>query len=176
MPNYTRRGKIEQPIEPDEWVSLMDRGRFVKPRHKAFCATLYYFSVRTSEALKALGEQFTIGDVELFWDVGKRLKHSRRTPTLGIDRAAPYVDTIAEAVKDTEPRARVFPFTRITAWRITNRVFKTYPHFFRLSRITQMFQEGWTIPEVRSWTGLSLNALNYYVGLATIRKKGRTIR
>ena len=176
MPNYTRRGKIEQPIEPDEGVSLMDRGRFVKPRHQAFCATLYYFAVRSGEALKATEEQFTIGEDELFFDVGKRLKHSKRTPTLSILKELPYVYTIVEAVEATDPGARVFPYSRKTGYNITDRVFKTYPHFFRLSRITQMFQDGWTINEVLNWTGLTLNSLNYYVGLATIREKGRTIR
>lgn len=176
MPNYARRGKIEQPITPQEWVDLMDRARFVRPRHKAFCATLYYFAVRSGEALKALGEQFTIGDEELFFDVGTRLKKSKRTPTLSIMRELPYVDAIEAAVEDTEEEARVFPYSRKTGYNITDRVFKTYPHFFRLSRITQLLQDGWTIPEVLSWTGLSLSSLNYYVGLAAIRAKGRTIR
>jgi len=176
VPNYSRRGKVEQPITPEEWVDLMRKGRFLKRRHRAFCATLYYFAVRSGEALKALGEQFTIGDEELFFDVGIRLKRSKRTPTLSVLMDAPYVAEIADAVEDTDPEARVFPYSRKTGYNITDRVFKTYPHFFRLSRITSMLNDGWTIPEVLSWTGLTLQSLNYYVGLARIREKGRTIR
>ena len=176
MPNYSRRGKIEQPITPEEWVRLMNQARFVKSRHKAFCATLYYFAVRSGEALKAKAEQFKLGEHEIFFDVGKRLKNSKRTPTLSTLKSLPYVDTIIEAVENTYPDLRVFPYSRTTGYNITNRVFKIYPHFFRLSRITRMLTDGWTIPEVRSWTGLTLNALNYYVGLAKIREKGRTIR
>lgn len=176
MPNYSRRGKIEQPITPEEWVDLMDKARFVKPRHKGFCAVLYYFAVRSGEALKSKAEQFKIGEDEIFFDVGIRLKHSRRTPTLSTLKSLPYVDTIIKAVADTYPDRRVFPYSRKTGYNITNRVFKIYPHFFRLSRITTMLNDGWTIPEVRSWTGLTLNALNYYVGLAKIREKGRTLR
>lgn len=176
MPNYSRRGKIEQPIHAKVWADLMRRGHFSKSRHRAFCATLYYFSVRSGEALKARARQFKIDEKELFFDVGKRLKNSRRTPTLSILRDLPYVKDIEEAVNDTPEDQRIFPYSRKTGYNITDRVFKIYPHFFRLSRITQMFQDGWTIPEVRAWTGLSLSSLNYYVGLARIREKGRTIR
>jgi len=55
-----------------------------------------------------------------------------------------------------------------------DRVFK-YPHYFRLSRITNFFLEGWNIAQVRTWTGLSLKALNYYVGLVDITKMGETL-
>jgi integrase len=177
MPNYTRRGKVERPIEPEEWADLMAKGRFVHvPQHPAFCAVLYYFAVRSGEALKATKEQFTYDDEALYFDVGERLKHSHRTPTLNIRRDLPYVRAIVMTVDMTGAGQRVFPYSRRTGYNITDRVFKTYPHFFRLSRITSMFDDGWTVTEVRSWTGLTLNALNYYVGLAAIREKGRTIR
>ena len=158
-----------------EWVRLMDLARFVKPRHKAFCATLFYFAVRSGEALKAKAYQFKIGKNELFFDVGIRLKRSKRTQTLNIRKTLPYVDTIIKAVNDTYPDRRVFPYSRKTGYNITDRVFKTYPHFFRLSRITTMFENGWTIPEVKRWTGLNLLTLDYYIGLASIREKGLTI-
>jgi len=176
MPKYSRQGKVEQPITPEEWVNYMDNGRFVSRKHKGFCAVLYYFAVRKGEALKAMKEQFKVGETEFFWDVGERFKGSRRTPTLSILKNLPYVNEIGLAVKNTRDRKKVFPYCLKTGYNIVDRVFPMYPHFFRLSRITQMFNEGWTITEVRSWTGLTLNALNYYVGLANIRRKGKTIR
>jgi hypothetical protein len=163
-------------MTPEDWYDHMDRGRFVKPNHQAYCAILYYFAVRGGEAVKATKEQFAIGDTDFYYDVGKRLKHSERTATLSISKDRPYVDAIVKAVHATREGQRVFPFTTRTGRNIVYRVFPTYPHFFRLNRITQMFNDGWTVTEVRSWTGLTLNALNYYVGLAAIREKGRTIR
>lgn len=176
MPNYQKYGKIEQPISPEEWAKRMDQGHFVRRKHKGFCATLYYFAVRCSEGLKATKDQFTVNNRDLFFDVGERLKHSKRTPSLNILRELPYVSDIEWAVEHTDTKQKVFPFSRQTGYNVIVRVFPTYPHFFRLNRITQMFNEGWTISEVQNWTGLTLASLNYYVGLANIRRKGRTIR
>jgi len=176
MPNYTRTGKIEQPITPEDWHNYMEKGRFIREKHKGFCAVLYYFAVRSGEALKTVKEQFDYDDEALYWDVGLRLKHSKRTPTLNILKDLPYVDRVISSVEDTGEGEKVFPYSRKTGYNIVSRVFPSYPHFFRLSRITQMFNDGWTLTEVRSWTGLTLNALNYYIGLASIREKGKTIR
>ena len=156
----------------------MDEGHFVERKHKGFCAVLYYFAVRQSEALKALKKQFTIDEAvgELHFDVGQRLKHSKKTPALTIRLDVPYVNEVIWTVRNTIDGDRVFPYCRKTAYNIVSRVFPAYPHFFRLSRITRMFEDGWTVSEVRNWTGLTLNALNYYIGLANIRRRGRTIR
>ena len=56
-----------------------------------------------------------------------------------------------------------------------NRAGFNYPHFFRLSRITNFFDEGWTIAQVHSWTGLSLKALDYYVGLVDVKRMGESL-
>jgi len=55
------------------------------------------------------------------------------------------------------------------------RVF-AYPHYHRLTRITQFFLDGHTIAEVKSWTGLTLKALDYYVGLVSIHKMGKSLK
>jgi hypothetical protein len=84
------------------------------------------------------------------------------------------VNELEDAVLDTKKGQRVFPYGSSTGYRIVRRAFK-YPHYFRLSLITKFFQQGYTITEVRSWTGLSLKALDYYVGLVAIDKMGKTI-
>lgn len=40
-----------------------------------------------------------------------------------------------------------------------------YPHYERLNRITSMFRNGHSIGEVQNWTGLTLKALDYYMGI-----------
>jgi hypothetical protein len=44
-----------------------------------------------------------------------------------------------------------------------------------LSRITKFFVDGYTIAQVRSWTGLSLAALEYYVGIVDTQKMGDSL-
>jgi len=69
---------------------------------------------------------------------------------------------------------RVFPYCDKTGYNIGRRAFK-YPQLFRLSRITNFFLEGWTIAQVRSWTGLSLASLEYYVGIVDTQKMGDSL-
>jgi hypothetical protein len=84
------------------------------------------------------------------------------------------MDYEVKAIEQTKPNCRVFLFSDKTAYNIVHRVFH-YPHFFRLSRITNFFLEGWTIAQVHSWTGLSLKALDFYLGLVDIEKMGESL-
>lgn len=97
------------------------------------------------------------------------------TPPLEIPADAPFVESIIDSIRATKKGKRVWPYHRSTGWRIVKRVF-AYPHYHRLTRITQFFLDGYTIPQVRSWTGLSLRALNYYIGLVSISKMGASLR
>jgi len=135
---------------------------------------LYYSAVRKAEALRAIKEQFDVREDAIYFSVGKRLKHGLETPPLKIPIDALYVDELLSAIKDTQEHRRVFPYCLKTGYNIVARAFK-YPHLFRLSRITNFFLEGWTIAQVRSWTGLSLRALEFYVGLVDITKMGESL-
>jgi hypothetical protein len=84
------------------------------------------------------------------------------------------VDALVSQIKDTSEGARVFRFSDKTAYNAVRRVYH-YPHFFRLSRITSFFAEGWSIAQVKNWTGLSLAALEYYVGLVDIDKMAASL-
>jgi len=88
---------------------------------------------------------------------------------------APFVESIVDSVRATKEDKRVWPYCRKTGYNIVHRVFH-YPHYHRLTRITQFFLEGFTIPQVQSWTGLSLGALNYYIGLVDVSKMGASLR
>ena len=175
MPNYTREGKLTTPITDKEFLEGMKKGKFVKAEHKAYIVLLYYSAVRRQEALNATRESFQVTKKDIVFDVGKRLKHGLHTPPLKIPRSLPYAETLATQILETEKGQKVFGFCGRTAYRVVRRVF-FYPHFFRLSRITNFFLQGWTIAQVRSWTGLTLVALNYYIGLVDIDKMSRGLK
>lgn len=178
-PWYRREGKILTPITEQEFAEGMNNGKFVEAKHRAYCVLLYYSAVRKTEALRTVKEQFQIGKETIFWDVLKRLKHGSHTPALPLPLDAPFMNLLREAIEDTQPKERVFPYCPKTAYNIVSRAFK-YPHLFRLTRITWFFSPhpelgrpgGFSIAEVRNWTGLSLKALDYYVGLVQLKEMG----
>ena len=174
MPNYKQ--KLTNPLTNEQFIQGMKDGHFVrKPQHVGLVAFLHYSAVRITEGLNMKKEQFRVTPSLLFCDIGIRLKGSQSTPPLEIPVDATFVESIIDSVRATKKTRRVWPYHRSTGWRIVKRVFY-YPHYHRLTRITQFFLDGYTIPEVRSWTGLSLRALNYYIGLVSISKMGASLR
>lgn len=173
MPHYRNFGKIETPITEEQFKEGMDTGHFVNRNHRAYCILLYYTGIRKSEGIKLIRENFVLQHDKLMLDV-ERLKHSKHTPALPIYLDHPFVCELEDVVIATKKGQRVFPYCPRTAYNIVRRAFK-YPHYFRLSLITKFFQQGYTIAEVRSWTGLTLKALDYYVGLVAIDKMGKTL-
>ena len=162
----------------------MKDGHFVKkPQHVGLVAFLHYSAVRITEGLNMRKEQFRVTPSLLFCDIGIRLKGSQSTPPLEIPVDAAFVESIIDSIRATKKEKQVWPYHRSTGWRIVKRVFH-YPHYHRLSRITWFFMphpeigrpQGFSIAEVRSWTGLSLRALNYYIGLVSISKMGESLR
>lgn len=173
MPNY--KEKILVPLSDKDFLDGMKTGRFIDPvKHRGLVALIHYSAVRISEGLKTTRSQFRLTPNILYYDVGPRLKHSKVTPPLPLALDLPYVGSIVDSFRGVDPGSRVFPYCRKTGYNIVNRVFE-YPHYHRLSRITQFFLDGFTIAEVRSWTGLSLKALDYYIGIVEIDKMGRSL-
>ena len=174
IPNYKQ--KITSPLTDEEFIEGMSKGNFVRtPEHQGLCAFLFYTAARLSEGLKIRRQQFRLTPNTLYIDIGERLKHSKTTPPLELPLEANYVDTIIDSFIPYKRTERVWPYCRKTGYNIVHRVFP-YPHYFRLSRITRFFLEGFTIAEVKSWTGLTLKALDYYVGLVSITKMGRALK
>lgn len=175
MPHYRAHGKIDSPLTDQEFIDAMNNGKFTERKHKGYLALLFYTAVRNAEALRSVKEQFSIRGIKLFFDVGKRLKHGIITPSLNMPVRAPFVDEILWSIEHTVDKGRVWPYCTKTGYNIVNRVLPAYPHYFRLSRITNFFLEGWTIAQVHSWTGLTLKALNHYLGLVSVLKMGDSL-
>lgn len=178
MPNYTIEGKRLTPISKFKFNDMMQRGKFITvPQHKALLAILYYFGFRISEALSLKTNNFTLEDNLLYVTV-QRLKHSRNTEALSVPIDRPYVNEILETLEATPNNKRLFPYSRVTGWRIVRRALNVYPHFLRLNRITHLFMpspakpSGYSITEVRSFTGLTVNSLNAYVGRVSVKEIG----
>jgi integrase len=174
MPNYSREGKQEIPMSFSQFREGMETGHFLQPSHRAFAVLLFYYGVRKTEARRALKEQFSIQNGLLFFNVGQRLKHSKETDPLPIPVNAPYIDLLVRQIDRTPKLGRVFDFSDKTAYNIIARVWH-YPHHFRLTRITGFFEDGRTITQVKNWTGLSLQALDYYAGKVDILNMGKSL-
>ena len=182
MPNYSIEGKILTPISPFKFHDLMESGEFVRvPEHKALLAVLYYFGIRISEALALTKQSFTIEENSLYVNVD-RLKHSRNTEALSVRLDRPYVKEILKTLKPLNPDDKVFCFSRVTGWRVVRKAIKRYPHYLRLNRITNLFMptrekpDGYSIGEVRNFTGLTLSSLDYYVGLVQLKEIGDELK
>lgn len=171
-PHYRTHGKIQIPLTPEDFNKILDTGHFVHLDHKAFFCLLYYFGIRKTEGLRAVKEQFTVKGQELFFDVGKRLKRGKHTPPLNLPLDKPGALLIWRTVEKTKPGARVWPYSAKTGYNIVARVLY-YPHHLRLSRITNFFSKNFSITQVRSYTGLTLQSLESYVGIVDIQKMGR---
>ena len=166
---YRIDGKIEVALTGAEFADGMEYGHFVEDQHRGYCVLLYYTAIRRGEGLKAVKEQFHIGKSAIMFDVAGRFKHSKQTPSLKLPLDAPHMLELKKCIEETADGKRVFPYCGKTGYNIVRRAFK-YPHLFRLSRITKFFTEGYTIAQLRSWTGLSLAALEYYVGIVDTQK------
>ena len=172
---YSKHGKLEYPIIFEDFKKGMEEGLFIQRKHKGFVVLLYYTGIRSGEALRAKKEQFKILEEVITFDVGPRLKHGIETKALVLPRSLPYVDELEEAIRDAEEGERVFPYCSKTGYNIVTRAFPFYPHFLRLNRITNFLLEGYDLAKLHSWTGLTLKALNSYVGLVDIDKMSKSL-
>jgi integrase len=176
MPWYRRHGKRETPLSPEEFFSALEKAKFAKPSHKAFLILLYYTGVRKGELVRVMREQFWVKDGCLYFDVGKRLKGGMHTPPLVIPLSAPYMMEVWQFIEKVKHGKRVFPFTPRTAYNIVCRALGTYPHHLRLNRITDFLMKGFSIPEVKSWSGhASTKSLDSYIGIVSVKKLGEAL-
>lgn len=178
MPWYRKAGKIAEPLTEEAFRKGIESGHFCRENHRAYAVLLWYSAVRKTEALRVVKEQFTFTSRFLYFEVGERLKKQKawlkKTEPLPLSRSAPFMDVLERAIQKTRDKKRVFDFSPRTAYNVVSRVW-AYPHLFRLSRITWFFEQkepSYSIAQVRSWTGLSLRALEYYIGLVKLREMG----
>lgn len=174
MPWYRKHGKDFFPLTEADFIEAMNNGYFAENLHRAYAVLLYHTGVRKMEALRARKEQFQFNNEGLHFDVGRRLKKGLHTAPLPILKTKPFYDELAEAIKNTPPGERVFPFSHGTAYNIIDRAFDKYPHFMRLTKITMLFRKGFTIDQVRTWTGhKELGSLTPYVGFANVEEMAK---
>lgn len=176
MPNYTLKGKLLQPISNAEFEASLDHPYNRDPTYRAFIVLLYYTGVRVSEALRARREAFTWDNVNLYWEVGRRLKHGRKTSPLPLNLKQPHAQELLLCIQKTRRGSLVFDFHRSTAWRHVNRGGLGYNHHARLSAITFFLQSGYSIAHIVNWFGLSVETVNHYVGLVDMQKMGAAQR
>lgn len=173
MPHY--KEKYEFIITPEDFKKLFNTAKIlVYPEHAGLISFLYYTGVRISEALNLTKESFRLINDNIFVDIN-RLKRSSKTNPLRIPRNKPFAEYIHESVEGTRKNRRVWPYCRKTGYNISTR-FLRYPHYFRLNRITNFFLDGFSVVEVQNWTGLTLQALNYYIGLIDINRMGEALK
>lgn len=170
MPHYRKYGRSVIPIPEQTFLKCMEEGHFVRRTHKGFVALLYHTGIRNCEAIRSTKKQFTITEEAIYFDVGKRAKRGRHTPPLVIPLSKPYAEEIKYAVD--QAKKRVFKFTLRTGYNIVDRAFKTYPHHFRLTRITNLAKQ-FSIAMLVNYTGLNPTTLNFYIGLVDIEEMGK---
>jgi len=164
------------PISQEEFLSKMEL--YEIPRNKlGLIALLYWTGVRISEALALTHNDLKLHNEVLYITFKVRLKGSKTTEAIQIPIDKPHVNDILYAwwFNRHIPNERLWTMHRVTAWRLVKKHFP-YPHYFRLNRVTNLFRQGWTIAEVRSFTGLSLQSLDFYIGLVSIENVGKSLR
>jgi integrase len=175
MPNYKLTGKRESLTDDVTFFEKVKSKELTLGKEKtAFLCLLYYLGCRVSEGLALRGKDFRVDDKRLYVNI-KRLKHSKQVPANHIRIDRPYIKDIISLINRTNPRSRLWPFSRITAWRFISKNGFIYPHYWRLNRLSQFLHKGYTIDQVKSWCGLTLKALDSYVGLVSTRKMGDSI-
>jgi len=171
MPHYSRHEKDLFAFSEHDFIKGMNTGKFVERKHKGFVALLYHTGVRKWEALRAKKEQFSIDKDRIHFDVGPRLKNGLHTAPLPILFEKPFTEEIVWSIKNTNAGQRVWPYSKKTGYNIVDRAFDKYPHYFRLNKITTLFRKGFTIDQVRTWTGhKALGSLTPYVGFANVER------
>jgi integrase len=167
--------KLENLMSSQDFKKGMEEGKFCKEDHKGFIVLLYYTGIRSSEARRSMKEQFTIFEDTITYDVGKRLKHGIQTPALKLSKSLPFMEELIKCIETTKPKEKVWQFSSKTAYNIVTRAYPFYPHYFRLNRITNFLLENYDLAELHSWTGLTLKALNSYVGIVDIDRMAKTL-
>jgi integrase len=183
-PKYPHRyaDKLRQPVTLEEFTEKMKQAHFVKPQHAGLVTFIYYTGVRVMEGCQHMTrEQFHEEKNTLYCNIGQREKHSHETPELPLLISYPFMDKVLDSLQGLKPEEKVWDYSRTTAWLIVKRVCpKWYPHYFRMSRISYWLSphpefgkpQGYSILEVRNWTGLSVRAFDWYIGQLDIEKMG----
>jgi len=161
MPAYNK--KITRPMEYDE----LDRELDDLPEDKQALIRLLFFSgCRVSEALALTSNDISCTEKFIYVNFF-RLKGSKQTDPQRVPRQ-PLKYLCGH-------EGRIFPFTRRTAHRWVKKVFSDlYPHYFRLNRFTKSLENFGASTVVNTY-GISLVALQHYIGKVESKKVGEAL-
>jgi integrase len=175
--------KVLTPLNHETFVlHWMKKENFKKESHRPFFTLLFWTGARLSEILFL---DYT--DIDLSGTEGttvlniRRLKGSTQTPPIVLDQELwGMPETWLYLSNCIIEHEKPFQFGRTTAYTIVKRAFpdmpNMYPHAFRMSRITNLLLEGTSIPEIKSFTGLTTPAIEHYVGRVDIDKIGEKLK
>ena len=112
---FDRRGNRKYLNVAERRVFLRAAGKEPDALRRAFCLTLFYTGCRISEALNLTAERFDLAGKAIVFET---LKRRRR----GYFRAVPIPDELVkllrENLKGVADSARIWPFSRATAYRM----------------------------------------------------------
>jgi integrase len=162
MPRYKK--KITRLMDYQEFK---DRISDLPEMQKAFLSILFFCGCRVSEALALTADKLNCRPETIFIDF-YRLKGSKQTDPQEVPRA--------DALKWLcSSYGRIFPFSRVTAWRLVKRVFSDlYPHYFRMNRFTKTLDRFGAVVVVNTY-GVSMTTIGSYVGKADIKRVGKAL-
>jgi integrase len=162
MPRYNK--KITRPMDYTEFKdSISD----LPEMQKAFLTILFVCGCRVSEALALTADKINCRPDTIFIDFF-RLKGSNQTDP----QEVPRVDALRWLCSS---HGKLFPFSRVTAWRLVRRVFPDlYPHYFRQNRIVKT-SERFGDPTVYNVFGICANSIDHYRGKVDIKRVGKAL-
>lgn len=163
MPRYKK--KITRLMDYEEFKIGIDGLPIIE---QAFLSVLFFCGCRVSEAIVLTSDDLDCRPDTIFVQFF-RLKGSKQTDPQEI----PRVDALEWLC---EQEGNLFPFSRDTARRKVKKAFPNlYPHYFRMNRITNIL-DRFGVAVVRNIFGLSLNAIEDYVGKVDIKRVGKALQ
>jgi len=162
MPRYNK--KITRTMKYRE----LKKGIEDLPENKqALLSILFFAGCRISEALALTSNDISCTEDTIFIQFF-RLKGSKQTDPQEIPRA----DALTWIC---EQRGKLFPFSRVTAYRTVKKVFSDlYPHYFRLNRITKTVAE-FGDAEAYHLFGITASAIDHYRGKVDVKRVGKAL-
>jgi integrase len=163
MPRYNKKiTRTMQYAELKEGIKDLDEDR------QALLTLLFFAGCRVSEALALTSDNITCAGDTVFVQF-YRLKGSKQTDPQELPRA----DALEWLCMQ---HGRLFPFSRMTAYRTVKRVFDDlYPHYFRLNRITRTVSD-FGDAEAYHIFGITASTIDHYRGKVDIKHVGRALR
>jgi integrase len=151
-----------------DYEEFKERIRPMDQVERAFLSILFFTGCRISEALALTSDNITISKDVVYIDF-HRLKGSKQTDPQQI----PVFSDLGYVLSG---KGQLFDFSRTTGYKIIKQAFpELYPHYFRMNRITKTL-ERFGVAVVQNIFGLSLNAIEHYIGKVDIKKVGKALK